>query len=86
MENKSNQTENTDACPVLQFLSIYCAALFILSITVNSITVWVLIKNTKVLQHESKLLIALAMLNIFGTLFELPVIGISAFKCQYVKI
>lgn len=69
-------------CQVLSIFGVYCILLFIVSTSANITVLWILLKNRNLLKHIYILIFALAVLSLLGTIVELPLIIITAFKCR----
>ena len=78
MENSTNLNE----CAGLTITGFYCLTLFLLSTVSNMIVLTVFVQNKKIINHVNILNIFLSILNLFGTITALPMVAISAFKCQ----
>ena len=69
-------------CEILNIFGIYYVLLFILSNAANVSIILILLKYRNLLKHVYILILALAILSLFGTLTELPLIITTAFKCR----
>jgi hypothetical protein len=70
-------------CSILKYAGVYCILLIVISITTNTTLIWLLLKNRKDMLHNFNILIlALAILSLFGTLFGLPTVMITTFSCM----
>ena len=78
MTNMTNFVE----CSLLKQFGVYCCTLFALSLFSNLIVICVFIKNKKIMNHVNLLTLYLTILNLIGTLIELPIVAVSAFPCQ----
>jgi hypothetical protein len=81
MENSTNSTVN---CITLIKIGYYCIVLFVLSILSNTVVIVIFIRNKKFMNHVNLLIIFLSILNLIGTIIELPMVTISAFNCHFV--
>jgi hypothetical protein len=70
-------------CKILNIVGIYYALLFIISNASNLAIILILLKYRNLLKHIYILIFALAVLSLFGTLTELPLIITTSFKCRY---
>ena len=66
----------------LFYIAIYTIILFVVSIASNSSLIWILVKNKKLLQRANILILALTILNLLGTLIELPIVTITVLNKQ----
>jgi hypothetical protein len=90
--NKSNSSNFFDdgpdpllKCSELINIGIYVVILFIVSLISNITLIYILIKHKKQLLNRINIQIfVLSILNLIGTLIELPMVGIAAFACKYV--
>jgi heme A synthase len=70
-------------CSILTHIGIYCVILLILSIILNIILIWILIKHRKqLLDSANVLILILSILNFLGSITELPLVGTAAFMCK----
>ena len=70
-------------CSVLKKIGVYCIILFIISFTSNLAVIIVFIKNKNhLLNGVNILILSLTILNLIGTLIELPLVITSAFYCK----
>ena len=81
MENSSNSSVD---CLALTKIGYYCLGLLVLSIISNTSIIVIFIKNKKFMNHVNLLIIFLSILNLVGSLIELPIVTISAFNCRFV--
>ena len=89
--NLSNSLNSSDPysrsalveCSILTNVGIYCVVLFIISITLNLVLIWILIKHRQqLLDSINALILSLSILSLLGTLIELPMVAIAAFSCK----
>ena len=72
-------------CSELINIGIYVVILFIVSFISNVTLIYILIKHRKQLLNRINIQIfVLSILNLIGTLIELPMVGIAAFACKYI--
>ena len=69
-------------CSTLNYIGIYCIILFVISIISNTTILGLIIKFSKQLLVNNILMIWLIILNLIGTLIELPLVAFSAFSCK----
>ena len=65
-------------CSVLPLFIIHYLNFFLISLTANSVLIWIFYKNKTLLYRENILIFALAIVNLIGTLVEFPLVSISA--------
>ena len=70
-------------CYKLKPIAIYLILLFIVSIVSNSTLSWIVIKYKETMSPINTLMLPLAVMNIIGTLIELPLVFISSVSCKY---
>ena len=63
----------------LHNIAIYTIILFIVSVISNSTVAWILMKNKRLLHRANILILALTIINLLGTLIQLPLLMISTF-------
>ena len=68
----------------LKIISVYCALLFIVSIISNPTLIWILLRNKELISPANALILPIAVLSIFGALFELPIVSLSSFYYKLV--
>jgi hypothetical protein len=91
-ENNNNNNTSIDEyslespteCYKLQILGIICFFLFVSSLTFNSLLLNVFIKNKHLRTSNYVSVIALTILNLIGTLTQLPFIIISNLSCKWI--
>ena len=85
-KNSSDEKNNShDGCLLnLKLFNVYYFILFLISITVNLVVIYIILKNRKkFLHHVNILTLALAVLNFIGILVEILVAIVeSASKCN----
>lgn len=70
-------------CNKLIPIYIYCIILFITAFLSNSLLIILFVKYRSDLMNPTNLLVlALSILNLLGTIFELPIVTISAILCK----
>ena len=69
-------------CYKLVPIATYCIILFIVALTTNLALIWILLKNKELLHNANILILALSVLNIIGSLLELPFVLVSAILCK----
>ncbi len=73
------------ACSTLRSIGIYIVVLFIISFISNITLIYALIKYRKNLLTALNIqILCLSILNLFGTMIELPMVGIAAFVCRFI--
>ena len=72
-------------CYTLYYIGVYCIVLFVISFISNTTLLILIIKFSKELLKNNLLMMWLIILNLIGTLIELPLVAISAFKCKYIS-
>jgi hypothetical protein len=91
-ENNNNKNNSIDEyslespteCYKLQILGIICIILFISSLIFNSLLLNLFIKNKHLRTPNYASVIALTILNLIGTLTQLPFIIISNLSCKWI--
>ncbi len=91
-ENNNNKNNSIDEyslespteCYKLRILGLICIILFISSLTFNSLLLNVFIKNKHLRTPNYASVIALTILNLIGTLTQLPFIIISNLSCKWI--
>ena len=86
MKNLSNmyEQESPVECYKLKYISYYCIVLLVLSLVFN-ISLLVLLAMYKKLRTTLNMLVTIiVVLNLIGSLCELPVVIASNFSCKYV--
>jgi hypothetical protein len=63
----------------LHNIAIYSIILFIVSAISNSTVTWILLKNKSLLHRANILILTLTIINLTGTLIQLPILIISTF-------
>jgi hypothetical protein len=63
----------------LHNIAIYSIILFIVSAISNSTVTWILLKNKSLLHRANILILTLTIINLIGTLIQLPILIISTF-------
>jgi len=76
--------ESPTECYKLRILGIFCLILFITSFIFNSLLLNVFVKHRHLRTSNYTLVIALTILNLFGTITELPFIIISNLSCKWI--
>ena len=71
-------------CYQLKLIGLYCTALFVLSVFFNSVLLLTFCKHSELRTPLNTFIIALASLNLFGSITELPFIIVSNFYCRYI--
>jgi hypothetical protein len=74
--------ESPTECYKLRILGLFCVLLFLASTLVNSMLLHVFIKNKNLRTSFNILIIALNILNLTGTILQLPFIIISNLSCK----
>ncbi len=84
MENSTSIIHfNESDCKILNYVGIYCIALFIVAVTSNSIVIFVFLRYRKRLFHHINILtFALVLLNLIGSLIGLPIIILTSLTCR----
>lgn len=70
-------------CEYLKIIAFYCLLVYILSLLFNSMIIGFFLKNKKHINPLNLLIIALAVLNVFATLGEIPLVIVSNFQCRF---
>ena len=78
---ESNQTLLVE-CVKLTYIGIYSLCLFALSLSVNTVCLWMLLKNRRFLTPINYVVLSLTVVNLFGTLTDIPLVTINAFNCK----
>ena len=74
-------------CSELFNIGIYVVILFLISLISNITVIFILLKHKKQLLNRINIQIfALSILNLIGTVIELPMVGIAAFACRYITL
>ena len=82
-KNCSNIIEGLVNCSLLKYAGVYCILLIIISITTSLTLIWVFLKHRKELLHSFNIIIlALAVISLFGTLVGLPIVISTTFSCR----
>jgi hypothetical protein len=71
----------TVSCFVLSIIGVYVSLLFFLGIVLNILNLWLFLK-AKLLNPINLFMTTLIILNLIGTLLELPLVIHSAFSCR----
>ncbi len=71
----------TVSCFVLSIIGVYVALLFFLGIILNVLNLWLFLK-AKLFNPINLFMTTLIVLNLIGTVLELPLVIHSAFKCR----
>lgn len=69
-------------CSSLKIISYYCIILFFLSMVFNVILLRLFYFHKELRKSFNLIIIALLLLNVLGTLFELPVIILTNYYCE----
>ena len=73
------------ACSTLHNIGIYVVILFIISLISNITVIYILIRHRKSLLTAVNIqILCVSILNLIGTLVELPMVGIAAFVCRFI--
>jgi hypothetical protein len=87
IKNSTNDWEPPEPpvdCYILSYIGIYCIVLFVISFISNTTLLILIIKFSNELLKNNLLMMWLIILNLIGTLIELPLVATSAFKCKYI--
>ncbi|RNA19352.1 melanopsin [Brachionus plicatilis] len=71
-------------CYKLRIIAVYCLIIFFLSLTANSVLLWILIYFKELRNSMNAFMLALSVCNLIGSLIELPMVVISNFNCKWV--
>lgn len=71
------------SCEKLRLVGYYCIILFIISLSVNGIFLFMFLKIKKLRTPMNGLMMILAVFNLLGTLVCLPLVTVSSFTCKY---
>ena len=69
-------------CYKLKYIGIYSLCLFIASVSINTTHFCILIKNKQLLQPVNLIVFSLTVVNLIGTLFEIPLVTLNALNCK----
>jgi hypothetical protein len=81
----SNATQRVNSpidCGTLNIIAFFVIGLFVVSFFANSLVLLVVLKHKNIQTNIDKMLTALIILNLFGTLTELPLVTVSLLKCK----
>lgn len=86
----SNVTEEFDPycrkspveCHKLQLLGVFCICVAVGGVFFNSLLLYVTLRHKDMRSSLNALMIALSVVNLFGSLVEMPFIIISNLKCK----
>ena len=69
-------------CYQLNIVSLFCVILFICSLSFNSILLWLFFKSKELRTPLNVIMIALTILNLIGTINELPLVIATTYACR----
>lgn len=72
-------------CSHLRYIGVYLCSLFLLAFISNLIVIVAFYKNRDLFTPVNTLIFSLIILNLLGSIMEIPIVAISAFKCKYVR-
>ena len=76
-----SQTDS-NTCYMLQIIGVYCWLLMVLSVMSNFLFIYIFVRHKDLQTPLNMLVISLVVLNLFGSILELPFIAISNMKCK----
>lgn len=76
------EIERDVKCFQLKIMGVYCTIVFISSLVLNSMHLYVYLKNKRLRTPNNFFHLALTILNLFASCTELPMVMISAFNCR----
>ncbi|RNA14436.1 visual pigment-like receptor peropsin [Brachionus plicatilis] len=71
-------------CSSLKIISLYCTILFSLSMIFNLVLLRLFYLYKELRKSFNLIILALVLLNLFGTLFELPILIVTNYYCEWV--
>ncbi|RNA35867.1 melanopsin [Brachionus plicatilis] len=71
-------------CYKLNIVSLFCIILFICSFSFNSILLWVFYMSKELRSPLNIIMIALTILNLTGTITELPTVIVTNYTCRWI--
>lgn len=76
--------DEPDQAPCYQtiLIGVYCILLFCASSVANSVLLWIFYKNKQLRTPLNNCVICIAILNLIGTIIELPLVAVNAFACR----
>lgn len=77
-----NETSVLEYCYQMKLAAVYLIILFLVSIIINSTLLLVIYRNKELRTSFNKFIVTLTILNLAGTLFELPIAILNHFYCR----
>ena len=69
-------------CSTIKYFIIYFIILLITSFTANGTLISTYLKNRQYMRNVQFLKLSIAILNLLGTAFDMPLLTINAFNCR----
>lgn len=81
-DNEIYSLDPTVECYQLKIIGYYCVILFVTSFVSNTTFIITFLKNKSLLRPINIMILLLTISNLIGTLFQLPLVFVSAFSCK----